>query len=106
MNMLSKIYYQKLKMMQIIKQITLMLLVFIGALTNIQGQNTENKPAKSFADQWEFVGIAVEELGYTIWGTSPIMGDDGKPKYLYVGSGHNIYGGDCTVSYVMKFKED
>ncbi|MCL3779482.1 hypothetical protein EMN47_03675 [Prolixibacteraceae bacterium JC049] len=31
-----------------------------------------------FADSWEFIGIAVEEPGYTIWGTSPIMGDDGK----------------------------
>lgn len=29
----------------------------------------------------------------------------GKPKYLYVASGINIYGGDCTVSYVLKFKE-
>jgi len=33
---------------------------------------------KTFADHWEYVGIAVSELGYTIWGTSPIVGDDGK----------------------------
>lgn len=26
----------------------------------------------------------------------------GKPTYLYVTSGTNIYGGDCTVSYVLK----
>lgn len=31
-----------------------------------------------FADCWEFVGTAVEEPGYVIWGTSPILGDDGK----------------------------
>ncbi len=31
---------------------------------------------------------------------------DGKPAYLYVASGHNIYGGDCTVSYVLKFNTD
>jgi hypothetical protein len=31
---------------------------------------------------------------------------DGKPEYLYVGSGHNIYGGDCTISYVLKFKKE
>ena len=37
----------------------------------------------SFADQWEFVGIAVEEPGYTIWGTSPVFGDDGK-VHLFV----------------------
>ncbi len=28
---------------------------------------------------------------------------NGEPAYLYVGSGHNIYGGDCTVSYVLNF---
>ncbi|MCK5821755.1 MAG: glycoside hydrolase family protein [Bacteroidales bacterium] len=39
--------------------------------------------SEAFADQWEFVGIAVEEPGYTIWGTSPIMGDDGK-VHLFV----------------------
>lgn len=127
---------------------------------------------KTFADRWEFIGRAVEEPGYTVWGTSPIMGEDGKvhlfvarwpcelkvdpgwrthseiahyigdkpegpfvfsdvavhygpanreyskferpqvllidgsPAYLYVGSGHNIYGGDCTVSYVLRFKQD
>ena len=33
---------------------------------------------KTFADHWEYVGIAVSEPGYTIWGTSPIIGDDGK----------------------------
>ena len=37
----------------------------------------------SFADQWEFKGIAVEEPGYTIWGTSPILGEDGK-VHLFV----------------------
>ena len=37
----------------------------------------------SFADQWEFIGIAVEEPGYTIWGTSPIIGEDGK-VHLFV----------------------
>ncbi|MCY1719326.1 glycoside hydrolase family protein [Prolixibacteraceae bacterium Z1-6] len=38
---------------------------------------------KSFADKWAFVGKAVEEPGYTIWGTSPILGDDGK-VHLFV----------------------
>ena len=31
---------------------------------------------------------------------------DGKPQYLHVPSGTNIYGGDCTVSYVLKFIND
>ncbi|MBI9062233.1 MAG: glycoside hydrolase family protein [Marinilabiliaceae bacterium] len=30
---------------------------------------------------------------------------NGKPAYLYVSSGCNIYGGDCTVSYVLKLKQ-
>ena len=30
---------------------------------------------------------------------------DGKLAYLYVGSGCNIYGGDATVSYVLKFMQ-
>lgn len=38
---------------------------------------------KTFADQWQYIGIAVEEAGYTIWGTSPIIGDDGK-VHLFV----------------------
>ena len=38
---------------------------------------------ETFADRWEFIGIAVEEPGYTIWGTSPVIGDDGK-VHLFV----------------------
>ena len=38
---------------------------------------------KTFADQWKFTGIAIEEPGYTIWGTSPIWGEDGK-VHLFV----------------------
>ena len=34
-----------------------------------------------------------------------ILLTDGKPKYLYVPSGRNIYGGGNTVSYVLKFVE-
>ena len=37
----------------------------------------------TFADHWQFIGIAVEEAGYTVWGTSPIVGDDGK-THLFV----------------------
>ncbi|MCK5471248.1 MAG: glycoside hydrolase family protein [Cyclobacteriaceae bacterium] len=41
-----------------------------------QIDNVDKK--KNFADHWQYVGIAVSEPGYTIWGTSPIIGDDGK----------------------------
>jgi len=37
----------------------------------------------SFADQWEYLGIAVEEPGYTIWGSSPIMDQRGQ-VHLFV----------------------
>ena len=33
---------------------------------------------KTFAERWHYVGIAVEEPGYCIWGCSPIIGTDGK----------------------------
>ena len=33
---------------------------------------------ESFADDWKFIGVAVQEEGYTIWGTSPVIGTDGK----------------------------
>ncbi|MEN8228175.1 MAG: glycoside hydrolase family protein [Bacteroidota bacterium] len=46
-------------------------------------QHNKVSTAQTFADHWEFVGVAVEEPGYTIWGTSPIMGDDGK-THLFV----------------------
>lgn len=31
---------------------------------------------------------------------------DGKPDYMYVPSGTNIFGGNCTVNYVLKFKNE
>jgi len=43
--------------------------------------NTQEK--STFADHWEFVGPAIEEPGYTIWGTSPITGPEGK-THLFV----------------------
>ena len=37
----------------------------------------------SFADRWEYKGIAITEPGYTVWGTSPILDDSGK-VHLFV----------------------
>lgn len=34
--------------------------------------------AQTFADRWEFIGVAVEDPGYHVWGSSPIIGPDGK----------------------------
>lgn len=38
---------------------------------------------QEFADGWEYVGVAVEEPGMTVWGTSPIMDDEGR-VHLFV----------------------
>jgi len=42
-----------------------------------------NAEQREFADCWQYIGIAVEEPGYTVWGTSPIAGNDGK-THLFV----------------------
>ena len=49
----------------------------------ILASDSDSKEKATFADQWEFIGIAVEEPGYTIWGTSPILGNDEK-THLFV----------------------
>ena len=56
----------------------IMLIVITGITIGLKAQSKT-----SFADHWEFVGTAVEEPGYTIWGTSPILGEDGK-VHLFV----------------------
>lgn len=58
--------------------------ILISTLTNYAfGQQNEGFSDSTFADNWEYVGIAVEEPGYTIWGSSPIIDDDGK-VHLFV----------------------
>jgi hypothetical protein len=49
----------------------------------VLANDPNSKKKKTFADQWEYVGIAVSEPGYTIWGTSPIIGNDGE-THLFV----------------------
>ena len=44
----------------------------------MDGDSSAKDSQETFADHWQYVGIAVEEPGYTIWGTSPIIGDDEK----------------------------
>ncbi|MEN8249106.1 MAG: glycoside hydrolase family protein [Bacteroidota bacterium] len=59
-----------------VRNCILLLLIFISSIGLAQNQ-------KTFADSWEYLGIAVEEPGYCIWGSSPVMGDDGK-VHLFV----------------------
>jgi hypothetical protein len=51
--------------------------VILFSISN--AQQTKNE----FAQNWEYVGIAVEEPGYTIWGCSPIIDEYGK-VHLFV----------------------
>ena len=61
----------------------LALLFLIVTVNCLQGQQYIESSSFAFADKWEFMGVAVEEPGYTIWGTSPILANDGK-VHLFV----------------------
>ena len=58
----------------------LLLKAFLVLITqlNFLLPNEYAEKKKNFADYWQYTGIAIEEPGYTVWGTSPIVGDDGK----------------------------
>jgi hypothetical protein len=47
-----------------------------------------------------------QNMEYAKFERPQVLLKNGKPDYLYVPSGTNIYGGDCTVSYVLKFKSE
>lgn len=51
-------------------------LLLSSACSFAQGEAAGQKP--TFADHWEYVGVAVDEPDYMTWGASPIVGDDGK----------------------------
>ena len=48
---------------------------------------------KSLADHWEYIGVAVEENDYHIWGSSPIMDDEGR-VHLFLARWTNELGVD------------
>lgn len=52
-----------------------------------------NPEKASFADHWQFIGIAVKEPGYHIWGTSPLVEETGK-VHLFVARWPKKYGVD------------
>ena len=61
---------------KIVKQV-FGLLIFLSCLVSWIPKNNNNK-IKSFADHWQFIGVSIDEPDYMTWGTSPIIGDDGK----------------------------
>ena len=46
----------------------------------VAGQEGSNR---DWADRLEYVGVAVEEPGYHVWGSSPVIGPAGK-THLFV----------------------
>lgn len=49
---------------------------FLSVYNLVIGQPQQTKV--EFADKWKYAGIAIEDPGYTVWGASPILGEDGK----------------------------
>jgi hypothetical protein len=60
--------------------------IVVGSLCNSGDgatMQTKAKQPEALADDWEFVGEAVNEPGWDIWGSSPIITEDGK-VHLFV----------------------
>lgn len=66
--------------MTYIKRIELKFLIFgsIVLLSTCHPATSDEKPLSSFASKLEWKGIAIEDSAYTIWGSAPIQGDNGK----------------------------
>lgn len=65
-----------------------------GALFSVLPKtNPGNINNLSFADRWSYVGIAVQEKGYHIWCTSPIIDEKGK-IHLFVSRWPSKFGVD------------
>ncbi len=60
------------------KTLIVYLFSFFSLTQYIHSQTDNVEKKKNFADRWQYIGIAVSEPGYTVWGSSPIVGDDGK----------------------------
>ncbi len=61
-----------------ISKITISFLYATLISIHVNSQDLQENTTKIFADLWEFVGVAISEPGYHVWGTSPILGDDGN----------------------------
>jgi hypothetical protein len=59
--------------------LTEILIMLINAISvGGQTQTDINHTKNNFADHWQYVGIAIEEPNYCVWGASPILDSDGK----------------------------
>lgn len=83
------------------------LLAIILALAGGRSFAASDGPAvdRSWADRLEYIGIAVVEPGYHVWGSSPILGPDGK-THLFVARWPiaTTFGGwatDCEIAHYV-----
>jgi len=65
------------------KTLTVLFLTYLSLFQYACSQNDQVKEKENFTDHWQYIGVAVSEPGYTVWGTSPIIDDDGK-VHLFV----------------------
>ena len=61
------------------KYLQIIIIILILSISVTNGQQIKT----AFAESWEYVGVAVEEPGYTIWGSSPTIDETGK-VHLFV----------------------
>ena len=60
------------------KILTIFFFSFFPFIQYVHSQIDTVGKKRTFADHWQYFGIAVSEPGYTIWGTSPIIDNKGK----------------------------
>lgn len=65
-------------------------------------KQVEESNDRSWSNRLEYVGIAVEEPGYHIWGTSPLIGPNGKTHLFVsrwqVSKGFDAWNTDCEIA--------
>ena len=56
----------------------IIIMIMIMSSCSPAAQNKKKEINQPWSDRLEYVGIAVEEPGYHVWGSSPVIGPDGK----------------------------
>ncbi len=86
--------------------ITLLYFVFLTGASSLSAQGKKDTD-RSWADRLEYVGIAVEEPGYNVWGSSPVIGPEGK-THLFVARWpeNEGFGGWLTHCEIARYVSD
>jgi len=70
-------FMMQMKQMKDLKIVLLPLCLFF-CICRPTAHAQESASVKSFADQWEYVGVAIEDPQYHVWGSSPIRDEAGR----------------------------